>query len=338
MPEERTPGGLVSFILLLLFTTFVLYFFEAANPFMIIGIAIILLILVRLSMPPMVIEFAEFERGVVLRFGAFNRVVGPGWVFIFPFVEKYMAVDMRVQTSDITPQNVVTNDNIRLDIDAIIYMRVVDAAKAVLTIKNYISAAIGYTQAHLRDVIGKLPLADVISKVDEVNFLLRKGLEEISKDWGIEIVKVEIQSVELPEVVVQAMHERKSAEQLKLATEQRAKARQLMIDAVREAAGKLSSPALSYLYMDALKKIADGKSTKIIFPMEITRLAEGIFSKLITEKGVPVPPEKAAKKLPKEVDYGGVVNDLMEEYRKIYQKYVNKVKEKEIEKAKKKSK
>jgi len=106
----------------------------------------------------------------------------------------------------------------------------------------------------------------------------------------------------------------------------------MMIDAIEKAAGKLTSPALSYLYMDALKKIAEGKSTKIIFPMEITRLAEGIFSKLMVEKGAPVKPEKALKELPPEVDYSGVVKDLMDEYKKIYQKYVNKVKAKEMEK------
>jgi len=332
MPEEQTPGGLLSFILLLFFTTFVLWFFEASNPLMIIGIAILLLILVRLFLPPMVIEFAEYERGVVLRFGAFNRIVGPGWVFVFPLVEKYIPVDMRVQTSDITPQTVVTNDNIRLNIDAIIYLRVVDAAKAVLTIKNYRSSSISYIQAHLRDVIGKLPLSDVISKVEEINFLLRKGLQEISKDWGIETVKVEVQSIELPEEIIAAMHERKSAEQFKLAAEEKAKARELMINAVQNAAGKLTSPALSYLYMDALKKIAEGKSTKLVFPMEISRLAEGLFEKLTKERGQPVAVTQAIAPPKEPVDYSAVITDLMSEYQKIYQKYVNKMKEKEIRK------
>ena len=127
---------------------------------------------------------------------------------------------------------------------------------------------------------------------------LLQDLKEISEDWGVEVVKVEIQSVVLPEDVMQAMHELKSAEQKKFAAEQMAMAQAIKIDKVREAADKLGDSALQYLYLQALEKIAEGRSNKIIFPIELTHLAERL----------------AGGTKRKKADFNEVADDLREKY------------------------
>ena len=165
-------------------------------------------------------------------------------------------------------------------VDAVIYMKIKDPEAAVINIKDPIEAATTYVQAHLRDIVGKMELEAVISDIHVINELLRAGLSKVSSDWGVEVEKVEIQSIELPETVMAAMHDRKAAEQKKYATEELAKAQAIKIDAIRRAAGQLNDPAIQYLYLQALEKVAEGKSSKLIFPLELTHLASRLSGKM----------------------------------------------------------
>jgi regulator of protease activity HflC (stomatin/prohibitin superfamily) len=243
--------------------------------FLLLGILVVLFFVYSQS-PPIIVELAEYERAVVLRYGKFLKIAGPGWVFVIPFIDDPRIVDLRVTTVDIKPQEVLTKNNIKLVIDAILYIRIKDPKAAIINVRDPIEASASYVQAHLRDLVGKMELEAVISQVNIINELLHKGLERVSRDWGVEIVKVEIQSVELPSEVLSAMHERKAAEQRKFAAEEAAKAQAIKIEAIRKAAGELSDPALKYLYLQALEKVAEGKSSKIIFPLELTHLAASL--------------------------------------------------------------
>jgi regulator of protease activity HflC (stomatin/prohibitin superfamily) len=122
----------------------------------------------------------------------------------------------------------------------------------------------------------------VISEIGEINKLLQEGLQEVSDDWGVRVDRVEIQKLVLPEELMASMHRKKAAEQDKMATVERAEAQRMTIDAIQSAAGKLTNPALQYLYIQSLQKIAEGKSNKIIFPLELSRLATGLANKLGT--------------------------------------------------------
>lgn len=177
----------------------------------------------------------------------------------------------------------ITKDNIKVEMDAVIYLRVSDPKAALINVENYQHAAVTFVQAHMRDIAGQMPLTELISNIEKFNEALKKDLQEIAKGWGVTVDKVEIQEIELPPEIVSAMSERKAAEQKKFAMKERAEARKLYIEALQEAAGKLTSPSLQYLYLQSLQKVAEGKSSKIIFPMELSRLAEGISSRL----GVP---------------------------------------------------
>jgi len=183
---SREVGVFLFIIAIIIIALVVLYIYNLLAPSMfLLGILVILAIVYTRS-PPLVIQLNEYERAVILRYGKFHKVAGPGWVFLIPFIDEPYIVDLRVTTVDIAPQEVVTKDNIKLKIDAITFIKIVDPKAAVLNIENPKKAVTDYIRAHLRDVVGKMELEAVISQVNLINELLHRGLERISKDWGIE--------------------------------------------------------------------------------------------------------------------------------------------------------
>ncbi|MFC2174741.1 SPFH domain-containing protein [archaeon] len=272
-PRGKEVGSFLLILVLAVLGIFVLYALGVITELILLAGLLVVLFYIYSNTPPFLIELEQYERAVILRYGKFLRVAGPGWVFLAPFIDDARIVDQRVVVVDIEPQEVLSKDNIKLHIDGIIYMSVKDAEAAVINIKNPVEAATTYVRAHLRDIIGKMELEAVISDIHVINELLRAGLAKMSKEWGVDVAKVEIQSIELPDVVMDAMHDRKAAEQKKYATEELAKAQAIKIDAIRKAAGQLNDPAIQYLYLQALEKVAEGKSSKIIFPLELTHLA-----------------------------------------------------------------
>ncbi len=248
---------------------------------LLVGILAVLFFIYTRS-PPLIIELKDYERAVIFRYGKFRGVFGPGWVFLAPFIDEPRVIDTRVISVDkeFTPQDVITRDNIKLVIDAVIFLRVKDPKAAVMNIQDPIDASKSYVTAHLRDVIGRMQLSEVISEVNKINTMLKEGLARVGADWGIEVSKVEIQSITLPATVQDAMHDLKASEQKKFAAKQEAEANEIRIDAVRKAAGRLSDPAMQYLYLEALKKMSEGRSSKIIFPIELTHLAERLSGRM----------------------------------------------------------
>lgn len=248
---------------------------------LLVGMLAVLLFVYTKS-PPLVVELKEYQRAVILRYGKFLKVAEPGWLFLLPFVDEPHVVDMRVITVDeeFTPQEVITKDNIKIVIDAVIFLKISDPKAAVLNVADPVDAVRAYVTAHLRDVIGGLNLSEVISDVGRINNELLSAINTISHEWGVQVVKVEIQSIELPEAVQKAMHAHKAAEEHKGAVEEEAKAQKARIIAIGEAAGQLNDPAMQYLYLEALKKVAEGRSAKIIFPLELTHLAERLSGKM----------------------------------------------------------
>ena len=279
-PQGKEAGAFIVFVILAIIVLLAAFFFFNLNEFIVgLGLIVILLLIFSKS-PSFILELPQYQRAVIFRYGKFKRVAGPGWVIIIPLIDDPRIIDMRVFTSNILPQKVITKDNIVLTVDAITFLKISDPKAAVINVEDPAAAVKTYVEAHLRDIIGKMELESVIGQVDMVNRLLQKGLEQISRDWGIKVVKVEIQSITLPEEVRNAMHQRKAAEQQKYAAEELARAQAIRIDAVSDSAGRLNDPALQYLYLQALEKIAEGRSSKIIFPIELTHLAERLSARM----------------------------------------------------------
>src|SRR3989344_9169768 len=230
-----------------------------------------------------IILLHDYERAVISRFGRVNRVGGPGWALQFPPAEDNVVVDLRTHTIDVPKQHVITKDKIEVVIDAVIYMRVkkdkASIINSVIEVQDYQNAMQLYVVSLIRDIAGGLVLSELVENVETLNAQLKEGLKSISEQWGVEVISVEIQSVDIPKTVLDALHDKQAAEQRKLGRYEEADAQKREIEAVKEAAEHLSDKALAYYYVKALEKLADGRSTKIIFPIELTRLAEAVGGK-----------------------------------------------------------
>jgi regulator of protease activity HflC (stomatin/prohibitin superfamily) len=223
-----------------------------------------------------IVPLPQYERAVVQRYGKFDRVAGPGWSVIIPGIETYNVVDIRTKALDLLGYEAITKDKVRMYLDIVVYAKIVDPYKAVLAVKDINEAVITLVKAVTRDVVGNLEVNEVIADIGKVNELVKQHSIDMKDDWGVEIVSIEIQEIRLPESVQKSMHQLRSAEYEKQVMEQKAFGREKMINAIQRAASKLDNPALSYMYLEALKQVANGKATKIIFPMELTRLAESV--------------------------------------------------------------
>jgi len=224
-------------------------------------------------------EIPEYKRAVVFRMGHYHRVAGPGWVFISPMLEKAEVVDLRVQELDLPPQDVITVDEIRTTIDAIVYYQILDPKKAVLKVKEFEQTIAGYVFAALRDVSSDLTLNELYGELEKVNDIVKVKIEPLVSEWGINIVDVEIKDITIPESIQTAMHHRRRAKEEWAAAQYEARTQKTMIEALADAGSKLDDKALTYLYIkEGIPRIAEGKSTKIFFPTEFSNLARSFGS------------------------------------------------------------
>jgi regulator of protease activity HflC (stomatin/prohibitin superfamily) len=288
-----------------------LFVFLVTNPFgnwslldvsidsrILLGLAIIILYTQRA-----VVKFDEYERGVVLRFGKFKEVYGPGWSVVFPFVEKAMKVDLRLNVYTVDPQEVVTRDKVRFLVSPEVFMYVSDPKAAMLNVKDYRRAVLQYVNSALTHTCGNSPSDYIVSHMDDITHKLEESVHHISnlpgKEWGVTVPKIKITFVRFPDKVQDAMHEKVAAEQLKLAAHEKAEATKIEIDAIREAGAKLTDPAITYMYLEALDKVAKGRATKIILPLEISKIAETITRRTGAPLGeipsIQIPPELVEK-------------------------------------------
>jgi regulator of protease activity HflC (stomatin/prohibitin superfamily) len=277
-----TPQVIASILVVFILYLFFRYSYEFSAELS-AGISFLFLALMLFTFGSIV--FLEtYERAVVQRYGKFNRVAGPGWTVILPAIESYNIVDVRVKTLDLLGYEAITKDNIRLFLDVVVYAKVIDAYKAVLEVRNVNTAILTFLKSITRETVGNLTAEEVISNIAKVNELLTGERGRLKKEWGVDLISVEIQEITLPGDVQKSMHDLRSAEYQRQVIEQRAFAREALINAIQRAASKLDNPALSYMYLEAMKKVADGKATKLIFPMELTRLAENVSKNFGADK------------------------------------------------------
>ncbi len=159
-----------------------------------------------------------FERGLVERLGKFQRILEPGLNLIIPFFDSTMKVDMREVVLDVPPQYVITKDNVNVEVDCIIYAQVTDPVRSRYEIANYILAATKLAQTNLRNVIGELELDACLTSRDEINGQLRDVLDSATDKWGVKVNRVELQRIDPPRDIADAMSRQMKAERDKRAT------------------------------------------------------------------------------------------------------------------------
>jgi regulator of protease activity HflC (stomatin/prohibitin superfamily) len=182
---------------------------------MLLVLILIVLIIVALVLGIRIVR--PYERGVVERFGKYKRTSESGFRWIIPFVDRMTKVDMRENVVDVPPMEVITKDNVAVTVDAVVYYRALDAVKLIYNVTNFYLAATKLAQTNLRNVIGELTLDDSLTSRERINTQLRDILYDATEQWGVEIVRVELQRIEPPADVTQAMHRQMKAEREKRA-------------------------------------------------------------------------------------------------------------------------
>ena len=237
---------------------------------------ILLAVLVFIIIPGIRI-INQYERGVVLRLGKFSRMLSPGFRVIIPYIDHMTKVDVRTTPMDIPKQEVITRDNVTVNVDAIVYFRVIDAAKAVLETTNYAYATSTFAQTALRDVTGNFDLDEILSKRDEISAQIREIVDNQTDKWGLDIENVKLQNIELPADMKRAMAKQAEAERERRAAIISAEGEKSAAAAVAEAASMLARTpgGLNIRTLQTLEKISTDPSQKtvILLPND---LADGL--------------------------------------------------------------
>jgi regulator of protease activity HflC (stomatin/prohibitin superfamily) len=273
-----------------------------------IGVGVVLLLLI-LILPQALRVVREYQRLMVFRLGHAIGAKGPGLVFLIPFIDKGVMVDLRELYLEIPHQTAITEDNASISIDFIVFYRVIDAVMSIIEVGNFAGAAQNIASTTLRSVVGDMALDDVLAKREQMNEILRTKLDEVTERWGVKVTNVEIREIIPPPQVLEAMTRQMSAERTRRAvvTEAdgakqaaitvaegnkqsailnaegdrqaailRAEGFSLALTKIYEAAQSIDANTMSLQYLETLKQIGASPSTKWVIPMEFSNLLAGI--------------------------------------------------------------
>lgn len=224
----------------------------------------------------------QYQRGVVLTLGKFTGVRQPGLRIVIPIFQKMIRVDIRSTPIDVPKQEIITKDNVTVGVDAVVYLRVIDPAKAVLETTNYVYATSQFAQAALRDVTGNADMDELLSKREEISQKIKEIVDSETDKWGIDVENVKIQNIELPQDMKRAMAKQAEAERERRAVIITADGEKAAAQAVADAAAMLSKipGGINIRTLQTLEKIAvePSQKTLVVLPSELTNLKD-IFSK-----------------------------------------------------------
>ena len=216
----------------------------------------------------------EYERGVIFRLGRLIGAKGPGLIFIIPGVDKLLRVSLRTVALEISPQDVITRDNISITVNAVVYFRVIDPNKAVVEIENYLYATSQLAQTTLRSIIGQSQLDELLSERDKINVKLQDVLDKQTEPWGIKVSLVETKQVDLDKEMQRVIARQAEAERERRAKVIHAEGEAQAAEKLAEAAKIISAyPAAMHLrFLQTLSKVSAEKSSTIILPLPIDLL------------------------------------------------------------------
>jgi regulator of protease activity HflC (stomatin/prohibitin superfamily) len=235
------------------------------------GAIVILIILAVMSIKIL----REYERAVVFFLGRFQRVFGPGIIFIIPGVQQAVRVDLRTVVLDVPPQDVITRDNVSVKVNAVIYFRVVDPRNAIIQVANFLEATSQLAQTTLRAVLGKHELDALLAEREKLNVDIQTVLDQQTDAWGIKVSNVEIKHVDLNESMVRAIARQAEAERERRAKVIHAEGELQASEKLLQAANMLSqrTEAMQLRYLQTLTQIAGDKASTIVFPLPMDLLS-----------------------------------------------------------------
>ncbi|MBI5057484.1 MAG: slipin family protein [Nitrospirae bacterium] len=216
----------------------------------------------------------EYVRGVVFRLGRLSPLKGPGVVIIWPIIDRIVRVDTRLVTMDIPAQDVITKDNVSVKVNAVVYYRVIDPAKAITVVEDYNYAASQISQTTLRSVLGQSTLDELLAHRDDLNSKLQKIIDDQTEPWGIKVTTVEVKNVDLPIEMQRAIARQAEAERERRAKVIHAEGEYQASQKLADAAAILGKEptAIQLRFLQTLTEVATEKNSTTIFPVPIDLL------------------------------------------------------------------
>ena len=223
----------------------------------------------------------EYERGVVFTFGRFTGVKGPGLIILIPLVQRMVKVDLRVNVLDVPTQDVISRDNVSVKVNAVIYFRVVDPAKAIIQVAVPFEATSQLAQTTLRSVLGQHELDEMLSQRDKLNVDIQRILDQATDAWGSKVANVEIKHVDLDESMIRAIAKQAEAERTRRAKIIHAEGEKQAAAQLVEAAHILGADpkALQLRYLQTIADMSSEKTSTIVFPLPIDLIKPFLDSK-----------------------------------------------------------
>jgi regulator of protease activity HflC (stomatin/prohibitin superfamily) len=234
----------------------------------------------------------EYERGVVFRLGrVLPDTKGPGLVLVFWPIDHMERVGLRTHVNDVPPQDVITRDNVSVKVNAVVYFRVIDPARAILQVENYLYATSQLSQTTLRSILGQAELDELLTERDRINRHLQEVIDLQTDPWGIKVSMVEVKHVDLPETMQRAMARQAESERERRAKVIHAEGESQAAAKLKEAAQTLEGHpmAMQMRFLQTLTDIGTVNNTTIVFPLPIDLVS--VFQQAVSGNGKPRPEE-----------------------------------------------
>ncbi len=213
----------------------------------------------------------EYERGVIFRLGRLIGAKGPGLIILIPFIDRMVKTSLRTVVMDVPPQDVITKDNVSVQVNAVIYFRVINPEKAIVEVENFTFATSQLSQTTLRAIVGQVELDELLSEREKINQQLQNIIDRSSDPWGIKVSLVEVKHIDLPTEMKRAMAKQAEAERERRAKIINAEGEFQAADRLSQAASIISKHpvAIQLRYLQTLSEVATENNSTTIFPVPI---------------------------------------------------------------------
>ena len=231
--------------------------------------AFIILLLVAITVPQAARILREYERGVIFRWGKLKSAKGPGLIFLIPFIDRMVRMDLRVVTIDVPKQEIMTRDNVPATVDAVVYFRVVDPEAAVVKVENFLKASSLIAQTTLRKVLGQSELDELLAHREKINIQLQEIIDRQTAPWGVKVSLVEVRDVVLPDSMKRAMAKQAEAERERRAKVVNAEGEFQAAEKMVGAAAMIAEQpiALQLRFLQTMVEIASEHNTTTFVPL-----------------------------------------------------------------------
>ena len=238
------------------------------NSGILIGIVIVWILLISIK------QIDEYQRGILFSFGKFSRILKPGWHIVLPIINRVVKVDIRTKTVDVPEQEAITRDNVSIRINAVLYYKIFDASKAVISVENYNYAVSQLAQTTMRNIVGSVTLDELLSERDKLSTQICQIVDEATDPWGIKVENVELKDIALPEELKRVISKVAEAEREKQAVITKSQGEVEASENLAKAATIMGSTpgALHLRTLATLNDLSSDQSNTVIFALPVEAL------------------------------------------------------------------